>query len=173
MQTFKIVIETPRDSRQKYKYDQQSDSFELQKLLPLGMCFPYDFGFLPHTKAEDGDPIDAMVISEFVTFPGCRIDARLIGVLTATQNEKGKIIRNDRYFFIPVNSVTFAHIDNIKDFPNEHLKQLLFFFITYNEEKNKNFEPLKVHNASKATRMLLKHINKGKEMGKKSQSAIQ
>ena len=160
MKTLEIVIETPRNSHQKYKYDKRSGSFKLSNLLPLGMCFPYDFGFLPGTKAEDGDPIDVMVISEFISFPGCRIDGRLIGVLTATQEEKGKAIRNDRYFFIPENSVTFKHIDNIKDFPKEHLKQLLFFFITYNEEKNRKFNPLKVHNASKAEKLLLKAIEK-------------
>ena len=112
MKTFEIVIETPKDSRQKYKFDKQSGSFKLSKLLSLGLCFPYDFGFLPATKAEDGDPIDAMVISEFISFPGCRLDARLIGVLTAEQQKKGKRVRNDRYFFIPENSVTFSHIKN-------------------------------------------------------------
>jgi len=158
MKTFEIVIETPRDSRQKYKFDERSASFKLSKLLPLGMCFPYDFGFLPGTRAEDGDPIDAMVISEFISFPGCRMDGRLIGVLTAEQEKKGKMIRNDRYFFIPVNSVTFQHINSIKDFPNEHLKQLLFFFITYNAERDKDFKPLKIHNTAKAEKLLMEAI---------------
>lgn len=68
MNTFEIIIETPRDSRQKYKYEDKPASFKLSKLLPPGMCFPYDCGFLPGTKAEDGDPIDAMVISELFLF---------------------------------------------------------------------------------------------------------
>jgi inorganic pyrophosphatase len=160
MKTFEIVIETPKESRQKYKYDKKSGSFKLSKLLPLGMCFPYDFGFLPGTEAEDGDPIDAMIISEFISFPGCRIDGRLIGVLTATQDKKGEAIRNDRYFFIPENSVAFKLIHNIKDFPAEHLKQLLFFFITYNAEKNRKFNPLKVHNAVKAGKLLSAAVEK-------------
>jgi inorganic pyrophosphatase len=101
MTKYTIVIETPRNSREKYTYDEESKSFFLKKLLPAGMCFPYDFGFIPNTKGEDEDPIDALIISEFGTFPGCKIECRLIGALLAEQTEKNKVIRNDRFFFVP------------------------------------------------------------------------
>src|SRR6185369_9180201 len=115
MAVYKVVIETPRDSREKYEYDEKTRNFQLTKLLPLGMVFPFDFGFIPDTKGEDGDPLDAMLISEFKTFPGCSLECRLIGALKAEQSEQGKIIRNDRFFFIPHSSVTYKHIKSIKD----------------------------------------------------------
>jgi len=154
MPSFEVVVETPRDSREKYTCDQRSGGFVLKKLLPLGMAFPFDFGFIPGTKGEDGDPLDAMIISEFKTFPGCRIDGRLIGLLKAVQQEKGKKIRNDRYFFIPETSIVYAHIETIKDLPAKLVKELLFFFVAYNKEEGKVFEPINLVNAKKATQLL-------------------
>ena len=156
MSTYQVIIETPRGSREKYDYDEKTDSFVLKKLLPLGMCFPYDFGFLPGTLGEDGDPLDAMVISEFKTFPGCRLSCRLIGGLKAEETEDGKTIRNDRFFFIPETSVVYAHIKSIDDFPPTHTKDLLFFFINYNEPEGKEFNPLKLMSAEKASKLIKK-----------------
>ena len=131
----------------------------LKKLLPLGMCFPYDFGFIPDTLGEDGDPLDAMIISEFKTFPGCRIKCRLIGAVKAKQTEKGKTIRNDRFFFVPDCSVVYKHISSIDDFPSSHNKELLYFFINYNEPEGKDFQPLELISAHKATKLLKKGSN--------------
>jgi inorganic pyrophosphatase len=156
MSLIQVVIETPRGSREKYDYDEKTNSYFLKKLLPLGMCFPYDFGFIPGTKGEDGDPLDAMVISEFNTFPGCRVKCRLVGALKAEQTEKGKTIRNDRFFFIPEVSVVYKHILSIKNFPGNHIKELLFFFINYNEPEGKEFNPLKVISPEKALKLLNK-----------------
>ncbi len=149
-----VVIETPKGSQEKYEYEEKSKNFHLKKILPLGMVFPYDFGFIPSTLGEDGDPLDALVISEFKTFPGCRIDCRLIGALKAEQSEGTKKIRNDRYFFIPDTSVTYQHIKSMKDFPAKHNKQLLFFFMSYNEQEGKQFHPLKMFSAEKANKLL-------------------
>src|SRR5688572_15323925 len=111
-----IVIETPKGSREKYYYDADLSHYKLKKLLPLGMVFPYDFGFIPGTKGEDGDPLDAMIISEFDSFPGCHIDCRLIGALRAEQIEKRKKLRNDRFFFVPVDSVLHSQVKSIREF---------------------------------------------------------
>lgn len=156
--TYNIVVETPKDSREKYMYDPELKSYILKKLLPLGMVFPFDFGFLPGTKGEDGDPLDAMILSEFKTFPGCRIECRLIGVLKAKQTEKGKTIRNDRYFFVPCNSLVYQHIQTSSDLPAQLLKELLKFFETYNEEEGKQFKPINVLSAKKAAALLAKQL---------------
>ena len=156
MTLHKVIIETPKESREKYDYDEETNSFGLKKLLPLGMCFPYDFGFIPDTLGEDGDPLDAMVISEFKTFPGCHMKCRLIGALKAEQTEKGKTIRNDRFFFIPDSSCVYKHISSIDDFPSSHNKELLFFFISYNEPEGREFKPLKLISADKAAKLLKK-----------------
>ncbi len=84
-----VVIETPRGSRNKYKLDEKSGRFKLSKIMPEGMVFPFDFGFFPGTRAEDGDPLDVLVLCEEPTFPGCQIDCRLAGVLLARQVDKG------------------------------------------------------------------------------------
>jgi len=159
MSLYEVIVETPKGSREKYDYDKKSQSFALKKLLPLGMCFPYDFGFIPDTIGEDGDPLDAMVISEFRTFPGCRIKCRLIGAVKAEQTDKGKTIRNDRFFFIPDSSLVYEHISTIDDFPSSHNKELLFFFINYNEPEGKDFQPLEMISASKAAILLKKESN--------------
>ena len=67
-----VVIETPAGSRNKYLHDEDRGIFRLHKLLPLGTTFPFDFGFVPETLAEDGDPVDVLVLSAEPLFPGCR-----------------------------------------------------------------------------------------------------
>lgn len=74
------IIETPKSSRNKYAYDPEQGIFALRKVLPEGMVFPHDFGFLPQTLAEDGDPIDVLLLMDVPAFSGCLIPARLIGV---------------------------------------------------------------------------------------------
>jgi inorganic pyrophosphatase len=91
-----VVVETPRGNHNKYKYDGHTGRIKLSKVMPEGMMFPYDFGFFPETKTEDGDPLDVLILSDEPTFPGCQIDCRLIGVIKAEQAEQGKQSRNDR-----------------------------------------------------------------------------
>jgi inorganic pyrophosphatase len=158
MSLIQVVIETPRNSPVKYSYDHASRGFILKKRLPAGMVFPFDFGFIPRTTGEDSDPLDALVISEFETFPGCRIDSRLIGMLQAEQTESGKTIRNDRYFFIPDSSLLYRHIKTAGDLPVQLRKELLLFFIAYNKAAGKRFKPLQIISADKAAAILKKQL---------------
>jgi hypothetical protein len=82
-----VIIETPAGSRSKFRYDEDTRLFQLDKLLPLGAAFPYDFGFVPGTLAEDGDPLDLVLIGAEATFAGCHVTARLLGVIEAKQTE--------------------------------------------------------------------------------------
>ncbi len=91
-----VVVDTPMGSRNKYKFDEKHGLWRLSKVLPEGMVFPYDFGFLPSTRGEDGDPVDVLLLTDEPTFPGCVVPARLVGVLEAEQTEDGKTVRNDR-----------------------------------------------------------------------------
>jgi hypothetical protein len=75
----RVVIETPRGSRSKYSYDPDCDCMQLSTVLPEGMVFPYDFGFIPSTIGEDGDPLDVLVLMEASVVPGCVVRARLVG----------------------------------------------------------------------------------------------
>ncbi len=67
----RVVIETPKGSRNKFAFNTEARVFELKKVLPAGMAFPYDFGFVPSTKADDGDPVDVLVLMDEPAFPGC------------------------------------------------------------------------------------------------------
>jgi inorganic pyrophosphatase len=70
-QTIQVIIETPKGSRNKYAFDPKQKIFQLMKVLPAGMAFPYDFGFIPSTLAEDGDPTDVLVLMDEPAFAGC------------------------------------------------------------------------------------------------------
>jgi inorganic pyrophosphatase len=83
-----VVIETPKGSRNKYAFDPAQKVFELKKVLPAGMAFPYDFGFIPRTTAEDGDPVDVLVLMDEPAFPGCVLKCRLIGIIQGEQSNK-------------------------------------------------------------------------------------
>src|SRR5579864_6077458 len=82
------IIETPRGSRNKYAFDDKSGLFGLKKILPAGMAFPFDFGFIPSTLAADGDPLDVLIVTEEELFPGCLVQARLLGALKCQQGAK-------------------------------------------------------------------------------------
>src|SRR6188768_486559 len=88
-QTINVVIETPRGSRNKFHFDEKLRQFSLKKVLPAGSAFPYDFGFIRGTKAEDGDPLDVLVLMDESAFPGCQVESRLVGVIEAEQVEDG------------------------------------------------------------------------------------
>src|ERR1700688_2486863 len=77
-QTIQVVIETPKGSRNKYAFDPEQKVFQLKKVLPAGMAFPYDFGFIPRTKGGDGDPVDVLVLMDEPAFPGVVVMRRLV-----------------------------------------------------------------------------------------------
>src|SRR5205823_3414955 len=126
------------------------------KLLPLGMVFPYDFGFIPRTIGEDGDPLDIIVISEFRSFTGCVIECRLIGAIIARQTEKRKTIRNDRFLGIPQGSLLFEDIIEADDLSKQVRDELESFFINYNKMEGKTFTPIKVLKKNKAQELIEK-----------------
>lgn len=155
METIDIVVETPGGSPQKFNYDPKMGFFRLKKMLPVGMVFPYDFGFIPGTKGEDGDPLDVLIVAEFSSFPGCIISCRLIGGIKAIQSEKGKEdIRNDRFIAIPVQSRAYGHLWEITDLPEQILKETEDFFVNYNRVEGKVFKPLGIMNAQEAIKII-------------------
>src|SRR5215213_321261 len=92
-----VVAETPKGSRNKYSYDAGLGAFRLAAVLPEGTSFPFDFGFVPSTLGEDGDPLDVLVLLDTPVVAGCVLTARLIGVIEAEQRERGgERVRNDR-----------------------------------------------------------------------------
>jgi inorganic pyrophosphatase len=88
--TCRAIIETPKGCRNKFDYDPDSGLFMLGGLLPEGMMFPFDFGFIPSTLGEDGDPLDILVLMDAPAHVGCLIEVRIVGIIEAEQSEDGK-----------------------------------------------------------------------------------
>lgn len=137
------VIETPRGSRNKYGYDPELGVFKLNAVLPLGTVFPYDFGFIPSTKAEDGDALDVMLLLDEPTPVGTLVNVRIIGAIAAEQRERdGKWLRNDRLVAVASKAHLHSEIDNLQDLNPRLLEEIEAFFKQYNELSGKEFRVL-------------------------------
>src|SRR6478752_7036546 len=113
--TVRVVIETPKGSRNKYAFDSEDRTFSLKKVLPEGMSFPYDFGFVPSTLAEDGDPLDVLVLMDEPGRTGCLVECRIIGAICGEQSDDGKKTRNDRLIGVAIPSHTHSNLKKIDD----------------------------------------------------------
>jgi len=138
--TCRAIIETPKGCRNKFDYDPDSQLFMLGGLLPEGMMFPYDFGFIPSTLGEDGDPLDILVLMDAPAHVGCLIEVRLIGIITAEQSEDGKTESNDRLLGVAIHSYDHEGLESIDDVSKTLLDQLEAFFISYNQQRGKKFK---------------------------------
>src|SRR3977135_2214553 len=111
----RAIIETPKHCRNKFDYDPDANLFMLGGLLPEGMMFPFDFGFLPCTLGEDGDPLDIMVLMDAPAHVGCLIEVRIIGIITAKQTEDGSTESNDRLLGVSCHSYDHEDLKTIDD----------------------------------------------------------
>ncbi len=136
----RAIIETPKGSRTKYDYDPESGLFFLDKVLPEGMCFPLDFGFIPSTKGEDGDPLDILVLHDEPIPVGALLEVRLIGVIVGEQTEDGQTVRNDRLIGVSKPSHIYQNITDAEQFSETFLHQLTRFWVNYNELRGRMFE---------------------------------
>jgi inorganic pyrophosphatase len=163
-----VIIETPKACRNKYAYDPEQGIFALHKVLPEGMVFPHDFGFLPQTLADDGDPIDVLLLMDVPAFSGCLIPARLIGVMEGEQiedlkgnkkgNKKGAVkkTRNDRLIAIAQATHTFANIQKLADLPEQFRNELEAFFVNYHGLEGKKYNLLGYKDADTAMSLVKK-----------------
>src|ERR1700731_4039792 len=111
----RAIIETPKGFRNKFDYDPDSNLFMLGGLLPEGMMFPFDFGFIPSTLGQDGDPLDVMVLMDAPAHVGCLMEVRIIGVITAEQTQNSKTETNDRLLGVAVHSYDHEDLNSIGD----------------------------------------------------------
>src|SRR6516162_8368503 len=122
------VVETPRGSRAKLEFDPKLRTFTLAKPLLVGLTYPYDWGFIPSTKADDGDPMDVLVIHDSATYPGLVLACRPIGVLEVEQLNHGTKERNDRLFVVPDRSPFEGDLLDIRRLPKRAIGELEKFF---------------------------------------------
>ena len=149
-----VIIETPKGSRNKYAFDTEQRVFALKKVLPAGMAFPYDFGFVPSTKAEDGDPTDVLVLMDEPAFPGCLLKCRLIGIIEGQQGKKKTGNRNDRIIAIEEANHSYAHVRHVKELGKKFLKELEEFFVNYHDLQGQKYRILDVKGPSEARRRI-------------------
>lgn len=152
--TCRAIIETPKSCRNKFDYDPDTNLFMLGGLLPEGMIFPFDFGFIPSTLGEDGDPLDILVLMDAPAHVGCLIDVRIIGIINAQQTKKGKSEKNDRLLGVAIHSYDHEHLRTIDDVSKTLLSQVEEFFISYNKQRGKKFRILGTGGPRKAVKFL-------------------
>ncbi len=151
-----VIIETPAGSRNKFAYDVEQKIFILKDVLPAGMAFPYDFGFLPRTLAEDGDPIDVLLLMDEPAFPGVAVQARLIGVIEGEQLDGKKKTRNDRLVAVAEANHVYAKIKKLSDLPAKWIDELEVFFVNYHNLEGKKFKLLGTRGANEAMKLIRK-----------------
>ena len=160
-----VLIDTPKGSRNKFKYDEARGLFKLSGVLPSGAVFPYDFGYVPGTLGEDGDPLDVLVLMDEPAFVGCWIEARLIGVIEAEQTEDGQTDRNDRLIAVATVSRNHADVNELDDLNPNMVKEIEHFFVSYNTVKGKEFKPLGRSGPEKARQLVEAGVTKARESG--------
>ncbi len=147
-----VVIETPKESRVKFKLDPETEDYIFDRVLPPGMRFPFNFGFVPNTRAEDGDPTDVIVVLDELLFPGCVVECRALGVIRAEQTEDGGTNRNDRIVAAPIKD-RGAPV-SMDDLPNGFVADAARFFATYHEAEGNQFKVIGVGDTAEALELI-------------------
>jgi inorganic pyrophosphatase len=133
--TVHAIIETPRDTRHKYAFVPKYGTFIIKQVLPDGLTWPYDYGFIPQTLADDGDPIDILYLTEIPTFTGCLVECRLLGIVRIKKDG----VRNDRLIAAPVRRNGVAQPtdawDDAGDIPPATVAGIIRFLIEYSSEQ--------------------------------------
>lgn len=153
------VVETPRGSRAKLAYEPQLGAFTLSKPLLAGLTYPYDWGFIPSTKAQDGDPLDILIIHDAATYPGVVLRCKPIGILEIKQSENGKQERNDRIFVVPDRSPFEGDLQDIRHLPDRAIEELERFFAATDALEKKTLAFKGWHGPSRAIATIKKMSN--------------
>jgi len=132
------VIEIPKGSRNKYEYDKDMEAFALDRVLYSPFYYPAEYGIIPQTLYDDGDPMDIMVLMEQPTFPGCVIESRPVGMMKMIDGGEN----DDKILAVPVDDPKFADINDINDLPNHLLEEIAHFFKEYKTLEGKETEVL-------------------------------
>jgi inorganic pyrophosphatase len=150
------VVESPRGSRVKIKYDPKLRAFKFSRFLVAGLYYPHDWGFVPGTVGPDGDPLDAMVFSDVPTFPGVVIECRALGVIRLEQNRKNTAgrERNDRLIAVPFKMLRFASFRKPSDLPLRWRQELEEFFLAATRFEHKDAEIIGWAGAAEGERMV-------------------
>lgn len=153
-----VVVETPKGSRNNYSFDEKHRAFQLKKVLPEGMVFPHDFGFVPSTRPGDGDRLDVLVLMDYQAFPGCIVQSRILGVIEGEQQEDGHKIRNDRLVAVACASHTHSDLRHIDDLNGTFLEQVQTLFEAYHAQGGSRYKTLGYKGPKRALQMVKQSV---------------
>lgn len=154
------VVEIPKGSRNKYEYDKDKEAFALDRVLYSPFHYPAEYGIIPQTLWDDGDPMDILVLMDEATFPGCIIETRPIGVMRMIDGGDS----DDKILGVPVNDPRFQDVKDIQDVPQAFLNEIIHFFQDYKKLEGKKTEVLGWENAEKAFEAIVHSMELYKKM---------
>ncbi len=129
MDSVNVIVEIPRGGQNKYEYDHETHTIKLDRHLVVSMGYPAEYGFVPDTLGGDGDPLDALVLTEYPTFPGCLIEVKVLGMCVMT-DEKG---RDEKLITVPTYDPQWRDASDIGDVPRRVLDRISHFFTVYKD----------------------------------------
>ncbi len=158
------IIEIPMGTRNKYEIDKSRNRIKLDRVLYSQMTYPAEYGYIENTLAEDNDPLDILVIASTKTFPGCIVDARVIGYLDMVDNDE----KDHKIISVMDSDPRFSHIHEMDDIQEHMLREIKHFFKTYKDlQQNKQVDVYDFHGKAEAVALLeaciARHKNTGKE----------
>jgi inorganic pyrophosphatase len=163
---FHVVVESPRGSGLKMKYEAKWEAISVSRPLPLGVVYPVDWGFVPSTEAPDGDPVDALLFWDVTSSPGIVVACRALGVLQVEQNRindmPGERVRNDRLLAIPVVARRERETTDIGSIPRRFLEELEHFAIAATALEGKDLRILGWGDAAAALTLVKQSVRRQK-----------
>ena len=133
---FNVVIEIPKGSRNKYEYDEELDIIKLDRVYTSAMSLPYDYGFIPETRSEDGDHLDVVLILDTQIYPGILVEARPIGLLKMVDSGEA----DEKIIAVPTKDIRLKHIQSLDDLSAHFKQEVQHYFENYKTLENKVVE---------------------------------
>lgn len=133
---FNLVIEMPKNSHNKYEYDEELDVIKLDRVFYSAMALPHDYGFIPATRSEDGDHLDGIVLLDEPSYPGILIPCRPIGVLYMVDSGE----KDEKIICVPVDDPRYSHIQELEDLGQHFKKEITHYFEHYKDLQGKKVE---------------------------------
>lgn len=155
--TINVLIEIPAGSKNKYEFDKDLNAFALDRVLYASVQYPYDYGFIPNTLADDGDPLDGMVIMDQPTFPGCVIPSRPIGMLEMIDGGD----RDEKILCVPLKDPRYTQVKSLENIAQHRLDEIEEFFRTYKNLEKKKTEILGWKNVAEVLTLVERCIQAG------------
>ncbi len=155
----KAIVEIPKGSRMKYELDKPTGLLKLDRVLHTAMFYPMNYGLVPQTYFDDGDPLDILVICSIDVEPLCVLDAKVIGIMHM-EDENGI---DDKILSVVANDPAYNHINDLKDIPQHHMDELKNFFESYKALENKKVKVGNMYGKNKAYECVLRSMDLYKE----------